>query len=212
MPDDGSLSLGRIAKLCNVSRTTAYRWIVAGHLKSYALPSGHFRVRSEDLTAFCKAFNIPDPQQPEAAEARQGGHALDVVIADDHPDMVLVLRKVVERFLPGATIHAATNGVDTCIAVGTVKPHLLLLDIMMPAMDGFSVLQELLRRPELQHGKVIVVSAYEPFERVEELGRLHPQVAATVRKPIGIEVFGRLLQQVAARATATTATDDVRPA
>jgi len=53
MSKDEHLSLGKVAKRCNVSRTTVYRWIVHGHLKAYALPSGHFRVRPEDLDTFC---------------------------------------------------------------------------------------------------------------------------------------------------------------
>ena len=60
MNKDEHLSLGKVAKRCNVSRTTVYRWIVHGHLKAYALPSGHFRVRPEDLETFCQSFGIPD--------------------------------------------------------------------------------------------------------------------------------------------------------
>ena len=61
-----------------------------------------------------------------------------VLIADDHPDIVFVLRKVVERFLPDAEIFEARNGIDTCIKIGSTRPDLLLLDIMMPGMDGFA--------------------------------------------------------------------------
>jgi len=195
MSREDHLSLGKVAKRCNVSRTTVYLWIVNGHLKAYSLPSGHFRVTPEDLDAFCKSFGIPDVDQVSAHRERQSDK-LHVLIADDHPDMVLLLRKVVERYLPEAVVHEAVNGVDTCIAVGTVKPQILLLDIMMPGMDGFAVLQELLRRPELAHSRVAVISAYEPFDRVEELHRLNPQVAACVRKPVSVESLGRTLQEL----------------
>jgi excisionase family DNA binding protein len=195
MSREDHLSLGKVAKRCNVSRTTVYRWIVNGHLKAYSLPSGHFRVTPEDLEAFRKSFGIPDVDRI-TAQREQTKDKLHVLIADDHPDMVLLLRKVVERYLPGAVIHEAVNGVDTCIIVGTVKPQLMLLDIMMPGMDGFAVLQELLRRPELAESRVIVVSAYEPFDRVEELGRLNPQVVACVRKPVSVESLGRTLLEL----------------
>jgi excisionase family DNA binding protein len=198
MSGEEHLSLGKIAKRCNVSRTTVYRWIVNGHLKAYSLPSGHFRVRPEDLRAFQQAFGIPDDiaEAPQRKTGAAGDDQLKVLIADDHPDMVLVLRKVVERYLPEAVITEAVNGVDTCISVGTVQPDLLLLDIMMPGMDGFAVLQELLRRPELSGSKVIVVSAYEPFDRIEELSRLNPQVVWAERKPLDVESFGSKMQRV----------------
>jgi excisionase family DNA binding protein len=196
MSREDHLSLGKVAKRCNVSRTTVYRWIINGHLKAYSLPSGHFRVTPEDLEAFRASFGIPDVDLI-SSELEATRDKLHVLVADDHPDMVLLLRKVVERYLPQAVVHEAVNGVDTCIVVGTIKPKILLLDIMMPGMDGFAVLQELLRRPELANSKVIVVSAYEPFDRVEELGRLNPQVVSCVRKPISVESLGKTLVEIA---------------
>ncbi len=193
---DDHLSLGKVAKRCNVSRTTVYRWIIGGHLKAYSLPSGHFRVKPDDLAEFCRAFSMPNVMEV-GTRRKAVGDKLNVLIADDHPDVVLLLRKITERYLPDAAIHEAINGVDTVIAVGTIQPQLMLLDIMMPGMDGFAVLQELLRRPELAHSKVLVVSAYEPFDRVEELARLNPQIVACVRKPVSVEALGRSLQDVA---------------
>ncbi len=199
MGAEDHLSLGKIAKQCNVSRTTVYRWIVNGHLNAYSLPSGHYRVRPEDLAEFRQTFNIPHDQIPDADTNAPSvdEDQLRVLIADDHPDMVMVLRKVVERFLPGAKIHEAVNGVDTCISVGTVKPQLLLLDIMMPGMDGFAVLQELLRRDELAGSKIIIVSAYEPFDRVAALADTHDQVVHCVHKPISVESLGEQIQAIA---------------
>jgi len=194
--NDDHFSLGKVAKRCNVSRTTVYRWIIGNHLKAYALPSGHFRVCPEDLAEFCKAFGMPDVIS-QGTKREATANRLNVLVADDHPDVLLLLRKVVERALPEAVIHEAVNGVDTCIAVGTLQPDLMLLDIMMPGMDGFAVLQELLRRPELADAKVVVVSAYEPFDRVEEMGRLNPQIVACVRKPVGVESLGRILIEAA---------------
>ena len=212
-PDD-HLSLGKVAKRCNVSRTTVYRWIIGGHLKAYSLPSGHFRVKPDDLADFCRAFSMPDVLTV-GTKRKPVGDKLNVLIADDHPDVVLLLKKITERYLPEAAIHEAVNGVDTVIAVGTIHPQLMLLDIMMPGMDGFAVLQELLRRPELANSKVMVVSAYEPFDRVEELARLNPQIVACVRKPVSVEALGRSLQEIAksiaaqpARAVAAVAAAD----
>jgi len=198
-PKEDHLSLGKVAKRCGVSRTTVYRWIINNQLKGYPLPSGHFRVRPDDLAEFCRSYGIPSLDDKLTGLSSPNPGRLTVLIADDHPDVVLLLRKVVERYLPEAAIHEAVNGVDTCIAVGNLRPHILLLDIMMPGMDGFAVLQELLRRPELAGGQVVVVSAYEPFDRVEEMGRLNPQIAATIRKPVSVETLGRSLQELAAQ-------------
>ena len=195
--DPDHLSLGSVAKRCNVCRSTVYRWIISGQLKAYSLPSGHFRVIPADLEEFSVSFGISQ-QGPEGVNTRQAvPDKLNILIADDHPDALLLFRRVVERYLPNAAIHEAVNGVDTCIAVGTLRPHVLVLDIMMPGMDGFAVLQDLLHRPELITSQVVVVSAYEPFTRIEELARLNPQIIACLRKPIRVEDLGRILQEMA---------------
>lgn len=205
------LSLGKIAKLCNVSRTTAYRWVDNGQLKAYALPSGHFRVRPDDLSEFCAAYQIPDPfvgNPSDQADEPVGGllagpgsqpspPPLKVLIADDHPDMVDVLERVVQRYVEHAEIHVARNGVETCMMVATLRPDILLLDIMMPAMDGFQVLRELLNHDELDQGAVVVVSAYDPFDRVLALEARHEQVKACYRKPVSIEELGGTLRALA---------------
>ena len=45
--------------------------------------------------------------------------------------------------------------------------------------------------------QVVVVSAYEPFDRVEELARLNPQIAACIRKPVSVDALGKSLQELA---------------
>lgn len=198
MAEPDHLSLGSVAKRCNVSRTTVYRWIISGQLKAYSLPSGHFRVIPPDLEEFCVSFGIAQNDSGDGSGGRRAvANKINVLVADDHPDALLLFRRVVERYLPDAAIHEAVNGVDTCIAVGTLRPQVLVLDIMMPGMDGFAVLQELLHRPELTSSRVIVVSAYEPYARIEELARLNPQIVACLRKPIRVEDLGRILTELA---------------
>ncbi len=200
MGEADHLSLGSVAKRCNVSRTTVYRWIISGQLKAYSLPSGHFRVIPTDLDEFCASFGITQNLADGSGGRRAVPNKTNILIADDHPDALLLFKRVVERYQPDAAIHEAINGVDTCIAVGTLRPQVLILDIMMPGMDGFAVLQELLHRPELALSRVIVVSAYEPFARIEELGRLNPQIAACLRKPIRVEELGKILVSLATQA------------
>jgi excisionase family DNA binding protein len=201
MPDPDHLSLGSVAKRCNVSRTTVYRWIISGQLKAYSLPSGHFRVIPVDLEAFCASFRLTHNVSDGSLSGgrRAVPNRVNILVADDHPDALLLFKRVVERYLPDAAIHEAINGVDTCIAVGTLHPQILILDIMMPGMDGFAVLQELLHRPELEHSRVVVVSAYEPFARIEELARLNPQIVDCMRKPVRVEELGRVLTELGQR-------------
>ena len=118
-----------------------------------------------------------------------------ILIVDDVPSNVRLLRA---RLLADYyETEVAADGFAALELARSWQPDIILLDIMMPGMDGFAVLQELLRRPELNGSQVVVVSAYEPFDRVEELARLNPQIAAAIRKPVSVDALGKSLQELA---------------
>ena len=221
MPGAEDLSLGKVARLCQVSRSTVYRWVVGGQLQAYPLPSGHFRVKPVDVSRFCQANGVPDPLQSVDLQTLESHQDLDatavpaglsvgvtadrpveagvassapvVLVVDDQPAIRLVMCRLLQRLLPGVRLVEASNGIEACIRIGAERPNLLLLDIMMPGMDGFGVVQEILQQKELHDIEVVIISAYEPFDRLQQLRAQHPQVVGVHRKPIDLMQLKDLL-------------------
>ena len=81
----------------------------------------------------------------------------DVLVVDDDADMRLRLRSVLER--GGWTVSEAGNGADALHKVTHAPPHLILLDLTMPVMDGFSFLHRLREMPGCKDIPVVVLSA-----------------------------------------------------
>ena len=81
----------------------------------------------------------------------------DVLVVDDDADMRLRLRSVLER--GGWSVSEAGNGVDALEKVTHAPPHLILLDLTMPVMDGFSFLHRLRQMPGCNDIPVVVLSA-----------------------------------------------------
>ena len=80
-----------------------------------------------------------------------------VLVVDDEPQVVWVLQFSLEA--EGYTTFAARDGVQALSAIAEHHPKLMLLDIMMPAMDGWSVLEQMMELPREERPRVIVVSA-----------------------------------------------------
>jgi CheY-like chemotaxis protein len=80
-----------------------------------------------------------------------------VLVVDDEPQVVWVLQFSLEA--EGYTTFAARDGVQALSAIAEHHPKLMLLDIMMPAMDGWSVLEQMMELPREDRPRVIVVSA-----------------------------------------------------
>ena len=81
----------------------------------------------------------------------------NVLIVDDVPLNLTLVSKMLSRF--NFRIRTASNGLEAMEAVSAEKPSLILLDLMMPVMDGFEVLQLLKAKADTSDIRVIVLSA-----------------------------------------------------
>ena len=92
-------------------------------------------------------------------------------LVDDDPDVLTLLTKVLED--AGHRVEAAPSSLQAIKQIPVTRPDCVLTDLLMPEMDGFELVRELRRRPELGHMKIIVLSAkaYDfDRRRAKELG------------------------------------------
>lgn len=89
-----------------------------------------------------------------------------ILIVDDTQDNVHLLTQILT--LRGYKVHTASEGKQALEAAATISPDLILLDIMMPGMDGYTVCERLKAKPETAHIPVIFISALnEPLDKVK---------------------------------------------
>jgi CheY-like chemotaxis protein len=81
-----------------------------------------------------------------------------IMIVDDEPDILDMLEALMRSGAVEVTIAKAQNGVDALLMIGETKPNLLILDIMMPGMNGYDVCQKLKSSSGTQNIKIIAIS------------------------------------------------------
>jgi CheY-like chemotaxis protein len=119
----------------------------------------------------------PAPPVPAETAGPAGAHGKIVLLVDDDADIRQALRPIIER--EGHAVIEASNGAEALERLRMIpRPQLVVLDLQMPVMDGWSLLAERNRDPELRAIPVIVVSAHEDVERRVSLAH-----ASYVRKP-----------------------------
>jgi len=109
--------------------------------------------------------------------------ATRVLVVDDEPQVVWMLRFSLEA--EGYQTFSARDGRAALEEIRQHRPSLVLLDIMMPVMDGWSVMEELRLLPEGERPRVIVVSARASMrdrEKAAELG-----ADAFIPKPFNVD-------------------------
>jgi len=116
----------------------------------------------------------------------------DVLIVDDDPD----IRDAVGECLryEGYDVHSASDGHDALnrLEFG-LKPNVILLDLMMPVLNGFDVLEALQSRPDWKKIPVVVVSANRGYEADDLAGAV-----SILRKPVNVDRLLEAVQQAAA--------------
>ena len=95
-----------------------------------------------------------------------------ILIVDDDAPMRRLMRRILSRDRR-YVVNEASNGVEACIKLGSFRPHLLLLDINMPEMDGLEVCRWIRAEPALASMKVVIITGHPGsslFKEVKGLG------------------------------------------
>lgn len=117
-------------------------------------------------------------------------NAKKIVCIEDEPEMIDLVRLILKRH--GFEVHGALGGREGLELVGEVKPDLILLDLMMPEVDGWQVFQTLRINEETSHTPVIIVTA--KAQSIDKVLGLHiAKVDDYITKPFGPQ---ELLQSV----------------
>lgn len=109
---------------------------------------------------------------------RQG---LDVVVIDDDPDVCELAAAMLGALEPSARVTTATSGTDGLLACGSVKPDLVLLDLMMPGLDGLEVASAMARVEGLEDTVLVFLTGASDGELRDRAERV---AARVLTKPI----------------------------
>jgi two-component system, OmpR family, response regulator len=140
-----------ISRICGVNTTTVQNWVKAKKLKAFQTPGGHRRIQHEDLISFMKEFGMPLPAEllPDLPK---------VMVVDDEIDILNLLEALMKEDNGEVQVAKAQSGVEALLMIGESKPDLLILDVMMPGMNGCEVCQKLKSSPNTQNIRIVAIS------------------------------------------------------
>ena len=152
---------GEAAKICKVSQQTIIRCFDSGQLKGFRVPGSRFRrIPRELLFSFMKDNGIP-------TDALESGKR-KVLIVDDDEELVELLVDVFER--DGRfDIKTANNGFDAGMLVKEFRPDLVVLDVMLPDINGKEVCQRVRSDSSLDDVQIICISGMVEADKVADL-------------------------------------------
>jgi Response regulators consisting of a CheY-like receiver domain and a winged-helix DNA-binding domain len=152
---------GEAAKICKVSQQTIIRCFDSGQLKGFRVPGSRFRRIPRDvLYKFMKDNQIP-------TDALESGKR-KALIVDDDVELVELMKDVLER--DGRfEVRSANNGFDAGMMVREYQPDVLVLDFMLPDINGKEVCTRVRSDSSLDDVKILCISGMVEQEQIEEL-------------------------------------------
>jgi len=152
---------GEAAKICKVSQQTIIRCFDNGSLKGFRVPGSRFRrIPRDHLFEFMKFNGIP-------TDALESGKR-KVLIVDDEEDLVELLSDVFARDAR-FEIRTANNGFDAGMLVKEFRPDLVILDVMLPDINGKEVCQRVRSDDTLEAVKIICISGMVEQDKIADL-------------------------------------------
>lgn len=152
---------GEAAKICKVSQQTIIRCFDNGQLKGFRVPGSRFRrIPREALYRFMKDNGIP-------TDALESGKR-KVLLVDDDAELVELMTKVLEedgRF----EVRIASNGFDAGMMVKEYRPDLIVLDVMLPDINGKEVCHRVRADSSLEDVRILCISGMIEEDRIQEL-------------------------------------------
>jgi signal transduction histidine kinase/DNA-binding response OmpR family regulator len=118
--------------------------------------------------------------ESEAAAGEPTSNCQTILIVDDDPGVLELHSQIVRARYPQHQVLLAASGKEALLHLQTRHPDLVLLDLMMPELDGFGVLEEMQKIETARQIPVIVISAKTLKE--EDIARLNRSVAVVLHK------------------------------
>jgi excisionase family DNA binding protein len=152
---------GEAAKICKVSQQTIIRCFDNGQLKGFRVPGSRFRrIPREALYKFMRDNGIP-------TDALESGKR-KVLLVDDDAELVELMNKFLDedgRF----EVRIASNGFDAGLMVKEYRPDVIVLDVMLPDINGKEVCHRIRADSTLEDVRILCISGMIEEDKVQEL-------------------------------------------
>lgn len=177
------LSPGDVAAMLMVSPASVRLWASKGALKSVTTPGGHRRFMPDEIERFAREKNLTI--QPLDDDT------LRVLIVDDDPQVTDYLSRYLSRVDANVKTMKAHDGFAAGTLVQVFEPHVVLLDLMMPGLDGFDVCTKIKGDPKTRAIRIIAMTSFHDDGNVKRA--LRAGAECCVEKPFDTKSLLALL-------------------
>ncbi|MFA7693445.1 MAG: response regulator [Candidatus Hydrogenedentales bacterium] len=147
------------AKVCHVTHHSIKNWIKQGLIKASRTPGGHYRILEKDLDTFREEYDM-------FPRDKIIGHR-QVMIVDDDPDALALMERILSD--EGYELVMVSNATEVGLRAAQTAPDLILLDFLMPEINGFDVCRALRNNEMTRNIPIMAVTCLDKEQDIERV-------------------------------------------
>lgn len=170
MPNMKLLTPTEAARYLGVSPITLRKWSEKGLIQSLTTLGGHRR------------YPINEVERLRQGQEKTRPSTMQILIVDDDKFLPIILQEFLVNLNMPVVVQIAHDGFDAGRKLIDFKPDIILLDLMMPGMDGFEVCRRIKSDPATSMIRVVAMTSYHSNENIEKI--LSIGAEACLAKPV----------------------------
>ncbi len=165
MPDDvrDTFSTLEVARLLGMAVRSVQMMVDRGELEAWKTPGGHRRISRESVERW-REGRRSGPARP-APVARAVPAARRVLLIEDSAHYQNLVSLLVRQHLPGVELHVADDGIAGLALAGQLQPDVLIVDILLPGIDGATLITSLRSHSQFSRSRLVVVTSLDEAGR-----------------------------------------------
>lgn len=169
----GHLSTIEVARLLGMAVRSVQLMVDRGLLQAWRTPGGHRRIDSASVQRWLAERDGQlegSARAPKVASAADLPHAASsspapkLLLIEDSGHFQTLVGLLVAKHLPHAELHIADDGIAGLALAGKLEPDVLLVDIVLPGIDGATLITSLRSHPQFSHSQLVVVTGLDEHE------------------------------------------------
>jgi excisionase family DNA binding protein len=183
------------SRILGISVRTAQLWVENGSLEAWKTEGGHRRISLVSVRRLQQTRN-PTGEKVSLEHVRSNNR-MNILVVEDDNVLIRLYKTQLESWGLPLTVSTAHNGIEALILIGRLSPDLLITDLQMPELDGFTMLRTLTRTPYREGMEIVVVTGLDSDD-IQTAGGLPPDIRV-FQKPVHFAELRAMCEQLLAR-------------
>ncbi len=161
-PDYSTLD---VARLLGLAVRSVQLMVDRGELEAWRTPGGHRRISRASVEALLGARGQPTAGRQDEPGSPPPQGRRRVLLIEDSVHYQNLIRLLLNQEFPQLELHTASDGIVGLAMYGQLQPDLLLVDILLPGIDGASLITSLRSQPTFAGSRLIVETSLDEAQR-----------------------------------------------